>query len=1050
MSDFAERFPHRAILASAGTGKTFQLTNRLIGLLHAGVEPDEILATTFTRKAAGEIRRRLMQRLAEAALDDGECRQLAGHLGAEGLTTDDCLAMLRRVVRSLHRLNLCTLDSFFMRVAGTFSLELGLGPSWRIVEETDDLRLREQAVLAMLTREPLDTMLDLIRLANRDHCSRSAYENLLRTVRDLYYIRRSTDEDAWKLSPSGKLLDSARLTKCIGRFADTPAPLTQKGKPRKRWVDAIERHAEAAREGRWDDFCSGGIVGSVILEHGSYDRVAISDEFEEALRPLIRHAASVLIRVLSRETTNAGELMRRFSVIYDGFKQQRGAYRFDDVTGAVAAWISGDVAGSPRRLDEMAHRLDGFVRHILLDEFQDTSLDQWDVLTPLAERVLAQAPGPHRSFFVVGDKKQAIYGWREGRPELLSARAEDPRIRGTTLARSYRSSQVVIDLANRVFGQIADNPVFSADADREAAADWAKDFTTHTCAKDLPGHAELIVVPKAADKDQTVQAMLGAAAETVRDILADAPGCSVGILFRKNSSIPRMIHALRARGIFASEEGGNPLTDCPAVSAALSLLTLADHPGHTAAAFHVCTSPLKAVIEAESFQDADAICAAARRLRRRLQVYGYAHTLRGWLRKIAAQCDGRDFSRFEQLIEMAQLYDRGAGVRTMDFVRRVRETRVEDPTSAGVRVMTVHQAKGLQFDAVVLPELGDSFHKVTPAVLTRRPDPLSRPVQVCRYRSEYLCRLHPDLSVMLDQHRQRTIREELCNLYVALTRAVHAAYMIVQPPPKTAGPSQSFAGILRAALVEGQEPEAPATLWSREDPDGRDWRETRAEAARPQEPETVLPRVAEAAETPERNIHRLTPTGLVDGCKGALEQHLRLDESRAMHLGTLFHAWFELVEWLDESVPDESTLRAVAAPLGLTDEGDLREQIDRFRAMCKKKHVLAALSRSAYPAGDDVDVRVYRELPFAVREADGLLSGKIDRLVIGRKGGTPTFAEIIDYKTDRAEGDAHETMERLREHYQPQLDAYRRAISKRTSLPPEDIRAELLFVNLAD
>ena len=89
---------HVLIRASAGTGKTFRLSNRYLGLLHRGVAPDQILATTFTRKAAGEILDRVMVRLAEAALKPDKLVQLASDLDLPHLTQAKCLELLRQLI----------------------------------------------------------------------------------------------------------------------------------------------------------------------------------------------------------------------------------------------------------------------------------------------------------------------------------------------------------------------------------------------------------------------------------------------------------------------------------------------------------------------------------------------------------------------------------------------------------------------------------------------------------------------------------------------------------------------------------------------------------------------------------------------------------------------------------------------------------------------------------------------------------------------------------------------------------------------------------------
>src|SRR5438105_1461110 len=114
------------IRASAGTGKTFVLSHRFIALLAAGESPRRILATTFTRKAAGEIQARVLQRLAGAAMGDPRVLKELADNGTGQIDRAKAGELLRRIARELSLLNICTLDSFFMRVARGFGLELGL------------------------------------------------------------------------------------------------------------------------------------------------------------------------------------------------------------------------------------------------------------------------------------------------------------------------------------------------------------------------------------------------------------------------------------------------------------------------------------------------------------------------------------------------------------------------------------------------------------------------------------------------------------------------------------------------------------------------------------------------------------------------------------------------------------------------------------------------------------------------------------------------------------------------------------------------------------
>ncbi len=118
------------IRASAGTGKTYQLSNRYLQLAADGQPAEQLLASTFARKAAGEILARVLIRLAEAATDETKRKELARAIDRP-LAASECRVLLAGLVGELHRLRIGTLDSFFVQLAGYFTLELGLPGGWR-------------------------------------------------------------------------------------------------------------------------------------------------------------------------------------------------------------------------------------------------------------------------------------------------------------------------------------------------------------------------------------------------------------------------------------------------------------------------------------------------------------------------------------------------------------------------------------------------------------------------------------------------------------------------------------------------------------------------------------------------------------------------------------------------------------------------------------------------------------------------------------------------------------------------------------------------------
>ena len=140
-----------AILASAGSGKTYALTNRVVALLARGASPERIVALTFTRKAAGEFFDEILKKLAQAAGSPKKAAELAAMIGQPALGPADFLRLLRRVVDAMPRLNLGTLDSFFARIVRSFPLELGLGGDLEILHEHAAQRERRRVLRTLFT-----------------------------------------------------------------------------------------------------------------------------------------------------------------------------------------------------------------------------------------------------------------------------------------------------------------------------------------------------------------------------------------------------------------------------------------------------------------------------------------------------------------------------------------------------------------------------------------------------------------------------------------------------------------------------------------------------------------------------------------------------------------------------------------------------------------------------------------------------------------------------------------------------------------------------------
>ena len=163
-------------------------------------------------------------------------------------------------------------------------------------------------------------------------------------------------------------------------------------------------------------------------------------------------------------------------------------------------------------------------------------------------------------------------------------------------------------------------------------------------------------------------------------------------------------------------------------------------------------------------------------------------------------------------------------------------------------------------------------------------------------------------------------------------------------------------------------------------------------------------------------------------------------DSAGREIGVLHHAWYEAIEWLDETEPTDDELRAIAERLPYA-RPDLAEQVARFRAALRVPAIRARLSRTHYAQ----PLRVERERPFAVRAGSQIVNGRIDRLVWSRAEDGTQAIELIDFKTDAIRLEAVPARVLT---YRPQIEAYLRAVAAFAKLPLSRVSAALLFTTV--
>jgi len=1049
-----QTLPRELVLASAGSGKTYHLSSRILGLLAMGVPPGEVLATTFTRKAAGEILERVLVRLAEGASDPAKGQELGRDAHPCLTRPEECRRLLGRLLTNLHHMNVGTLDAFFVRVARSFFLELGLPPRWTIADEPTQDHIRTEAVLATLAEADRAQLVELLRMLNRDAADRQVHAALLEKVDSLLAIRRQLDPkaaDPWtaefgvteRLSPE-TLREHAQVL--ATRLAELEVPSTQRGDPVKQWVTAQNNASDAISRLDWDAAFGAGIGAKVLAEEESFSSRPIPPEFAAAFREAIRLARIDLAPKFHREAQALGRLAELLEAQFDRAQSRVGAYRFDDIT-----YLLGGPDPTGNR-DDLSYRLDQRVRHLLLDEFQDTSLEQWRALEPLAHELLS-GHLDERAGVIVADPKQSIYGWRGARPELAYQVGEAHGLTRTTMDTSWRSSPVILNFVGDIFRDLPTNSAISGiDVGPRVASAWMEDFTELTAARDLPGHVCVHLASPTPDNGRGAirPSLLHRAAQVVKRLHEQIPGRSIGVLASRNRVVSYLMDELQAVGVRASGGGESYLTDTAPANVILSLLRLADHPSDPSALYHVALTPLGEIVGLRDREDVGAARALASRIRIQLLADGYGPTLSKWVHDLAPWCDARQVQRLLQLVELGHRWDDRATLRPTDFTRYVACESVEDPSSAQVQVMTIHQSKGLEFDAVVLPELYASLAPDRGEALIPRRDPnTGRVVQVYPGMSKERLALFPEAEAADRELRSADLRDRISVLYVALTRAKYALHLVLPPE---GGTKKHGAGLIRGALsLEDAKATDTEVLLERGDALWFERLEGTAEPADAEKPpkgsDPGAPLFRPSAAGPGRNLARRSPASLEGGTHVDLSFALRLDAASGLRRGEVVHAWCEEIEWIEDGIVDDDALRAIAREKA---PGMHRDQVGRligeFRGWLRAEPIRSVLSREALPSEPDTLVRVENELPFVRRMADEIQEGFIDRLVLIQRNGQVVGAEILDFKTDSIEAGDEATLAARTDHYRPQIAAYRSVVREQYGLAERDVSGKLVFL----
>jgi ATP-dependent helicase/nuclease subunit A len=1067
--------PDRSILlqAPAGSGKTSMLTQRYLRLLCTVDEPDAILAITFTRKAAAEMRARVTH-------------ALRGEIAAE----DPCAAELRALTAAALRhaalrgwnlaqdpgaLRIQTIDSFTYWLASQLPIAARAGGTLRVTETPQEL-YRHAARRTLLAAEAdavlgADTELLFERLDNHwNNVERLLAEMLGQRAHWLRYVLQTAPgELCARVNASLAHIIGAHLAAASERLPPT-LQLALQELPGVGPLGSDPTHLGAWKRlagstltgGRWrvrltEELLGPAYAGAAAREAlrsciGQLSAVPGSAELLQGVATLPAAALSAAdeaaIAALSRVLERAArELHLEFA--------QQGRVDYTYVTGAARAALTD--AGLPT---ELALRTGLAFTHILVDEFQDTSLAQFQLLESLTA---AWQEGDGRTLFIVGDPMQSIYRFRDAEVGLfISAREHgigNVRLTPLRLTRNFRATPALVDWTNEVFAQVFP----AADELRAGAIAFSASVAARAPTDGSPPPEDASVQLRLFPGDRDAEAR--AIAARITELRGRDSQARVAVLVAAHAHAVPIVNALRTVGVEVLGVDLVPLAERPMVrdlvQLARALHDLGDRSawlavlrapwcGASLATLTVLSGPEEPQLIWEALADAGRLARCAprdlARLARVREVLAGALERRDggpaadWLEATWVQLGAPDAYPRAQLADarvfFTALAERAAAFEWRgpeDFAALLHDlySGPEAPGVNPVQIMTIHRAKGLQFDHVFVPGLDRS--------VGAGERPLLRWIDLPRERglSDLIVAPAPTIgeegggelsSYLAGLLTTRARHERTRLMYVAATRARQTLHLSGAPKMRAGGrldpEPRTLLACLWPALAERFQVQAA--------PAGCAPTAQRAQAL-------PLRRLSDAWRAPEVPAAAPLPHLPLERASIEPPEFSWVGETQR-HIGTVVHALLARVA----DAPALPTGEQLEAQRDAVLRQLRREGVPEHERAEATDLVLTALARTV------ADERGRWILGAGHREAHselaltGVTAGRLRSVVIDRCFVDDTGTRwVIDYKTSRHEGGGLESfLDQEMQRYQGQLSGY---VALARALGPQPVRAALYF-----
>nr|WP_299032441.1 UvrD-helicase domain-containing protein [uncultured Tenacibaculum sp.] len=804
--------------ASAGSGKTFTLVKEYLKILLQSEDIfrfQKILAITFTNKAAGEMKERVLQNL--EVFSEGESNDLLEIILKETLldrivVKDRSKKILDEILRNYSAFSITTIDSFTHKIIKSFAYDLGLPLNFEV--EMDAASLLNEAVDVLISKIGTD-------------------EALTKLLID-FSLDKADDDKSWDISRElnefSKILLNEDDTKHFRKLADKKladftnlkAKLSKHQKEiKKRWKEIGEEGLQAIQlvQLNHKDFYRSMLPNHFVAlannpEKAKFfdqsklrERIEESNFYTKSKSDDVKAAIEGLLPELLRLYTESEKLYQQFLMnnlalksliplaVLNNINQELSYLKEENNLRLNAEFnqlISDNIKDQPAPF--IYERIGQRFMHYFIDEMQDTSTLQWQNLIPLIDNALAQE---NSNLLLVGDGKQAIYRWRGGKSEQfigLGSEKDNPfpvskEVR--TLETNFRSYAEVINFNNQFFQHTAN--FLQNESYKQLFIDGNKQLENSK----KGGCVSLTFLEKEDDKEEEQIKYPKKVLELVKRLEKEFSLNEICILVRKKKDGIAVANYLSENGIDIISSETLLLENSSKVKFIIDVLQVIQHPNDKETCLEMLyflQEHLKVTEHKHSFI-AELISLPNEAIFQQLKNYGTTFELSTFL-QLPFYEKVEEIIRGFQLITSSDAYvqffldvvleqqRRGTSIQEfLDFWSEKKDklSIVAPESGKAVQVMTIHKSKGLEFPVVIFPYDLDVYRQVNPKVwLDELPDNFDG-------FKELLVPFNKDLNYVNDRgleiYQQQREELELDNfnlLYVALTRAVEQLHVITE------------------------------------------------------------------------------------------------------------------------------------------------------------------------------------------------------------------------------------------------------------------------------